>query len=113
MKREARLYLQDIIDSITKIQKYTANMTYEEFEEREMVIDAVIRNLEIIGEATAQLPFDIKEMYPDTPWYQMKGMRNIIAHEYFGVRLATIWETICVDLPKVLPQIKTILSELE
>lgn len=113
MIRENRLYLQDIVDSIAKIQRYTKNMTFIEFEKNDMVIDAVIRNFEIIGEASAQLQNDIKAMYPTCPWYQMKGMRNIVAHEYFGVRLATIWETICVDLPKVLPQIQNIIAELD
>jgi uncharacterized protein with HEPN domain len=78
-----------------------------------MVVDAVVRNLEVIGEASSQIPDDLKDMYPEVPWYQMKGLRNIIAHEYFGVRLITIWETSQKDLPKLTLLIEKLLSELK
>jgi uncharacterized protein with HEPN domain len=111
MTRDARLYLQDIVDSINKIQKYTDNMTLEEFELNDMAVDAVARNFEIIGEAATRVTDDIKEMYPDVPWFKMKGMRNIMAHEYFSVDLDIVWDTARKALPFVAEQIKKIIDE--
>lgn len=111
MTRDARLYLQDIVDSINKIQKYTDNMTLEEFELNDMAVDAVARNFEIIGEAATRVTDDIKEMYPDVPWFKMKGMRNIMAHEYFSVDLDIVWDTARKALPSVAEQIKKIIDE--
>jgi uncharacterized protein with HEPN domain len=111
MMRDARLYLQDIVDSIEKIQKYTDNMTSGEFEVNDMVVDAVARNFEIIGEAAAHVSDYIKEMYPDVPWYKMRGMRNIMVHEYFGVDLDIVWDTARKSLPLVAEKIKKIIIE--
>lgn len=65
----------------------------------EKTVDAVIRNLEVIGEASSHLPIEIQEQYPDVPWSMMKGIRNILAHEYFGVDLEIVWKTVQDDLP--------------
>ena len=111
MTRDARLYLQDIVDSIEKIIKYTDNLTPEEFGINDMVIDAVVRNFEIIGEAVTHVPDDIKEKYPDVPWYKMKGMRNIMAHEYFSVDQDIVWDTARKALPSVAKQIKGIIND--
>lgn len=113
MKRDSRLYLQDIIDSINSIYEYTKDMDLDAFKNDRKTQDAVVRNIEIIGEAAAQIPDNIKDLYPDIPWHKMKGMRNIIAHEYFGVRLTTIWETTQVDLPNIFPIIQKMISGLE
>jgi len=112
MKRDPRLYLEDIRESVIKIKRYTQGLSFEEFRNSEMVVDAVIRNFEIIGEAASQTPDSIKEKHSDVPWYKMKGLRNVIAHEYFGVRLITIWETIQNDLPTLESQIEKTLAEL-
>ncbi len=77
-----------------------------------MVIDAVARNFEIIGEASSHVPENIQDQYPQLPWFKMKAMRNIIAHEYFRIDLSIMWETAQVDLPKLLSPIQKILSEL-
>jgi len=111
LTRDDRLYLQDIVDSIEKVKKYTDNLTLEEFEINDMVIDAVVRNFEIIGEAVSHVPDSIKEMYPDVPWYKMKGMRNIIAHEYFSVDQDIVWDTARKALPFVAEQIKKIIDD--
>ncbi len=113
MTRTPRLYLSDILESIIKIQQYTTNLTLEQFKETSMVRDAVARNFEIIGEATAHVPGAIQDQYPQVPWYKMKAMRNIMAHEYFRVDIGIVWETAKVDLPKVLPQIQAVLTELD
>lgn len=110
--RDARLYLQDILDSIDNIREYITDMDFETFTQDRKTQDAAARNLEIIGEAASQLQEDIKDKHLEIPWYLMKGLRNVLAHEYFGVRLVTIWETICGDLPKVQPLIQKLISEL-
>lgn len=112
MTRDPRLYLEDIRESVAKIQRYTEGFSFEKFQSSEMVIDAVVRNFEIIGEAASQTPSSIKARYPEVPWHKMKGLRNIISHEYFGVRVITIWETVQKDLPILKQQIEKILAGL-
>ncbi|MEN6351033.1 MAG: DUF86 domain-containing protein [Syntrophomonas sp.] len=112
MTRTPRLYISDILESIEKIQRYTKNLTFEEFMKSPMVIDAVARNFEIIGEASSHVHENIQDQYPQLPWFKMKAMRNIVAHEYFRIDLSIMWETAQVDLPELLSPIQKILSEL-
>lgn len=107
-KREPELYLQDILDSIIKIENFVKNLSYEKFAENEMVQDAVIRNIEIIGEAVKNLPDETKKSYPDIPWNKIVDMRNKIIHEYFGVDTEILWKTITDDLPKLKQQVEAI-----
>jgi len=86
-------------------------MTFDQFEEDDKTIDSVLRNLEIIGEASRHIPRAIKEKYPDLPWMEMYTMRNIVIHEYHGVNLKIIWQTVTEDLPPLIPQLKEILEE--
>jgi uncharacterized protein with HEPN domain len=109
MTRDIRLYLQDIVDSIEKIQRYTENLTFAEFELNDMVIDAVVRNFEVIGEAAGHVPDEFHTRYPEIPWYKMKAMRNIMAHEYFRVDLEIIWRTACESLPPLVEKIKSVI----
>lgn len=109
--RDARLYLQDILDAVNNIKEYTVDMDFEAFKRDRKTQDAVARNLGVIGEAANRLPESIREKHRDIPWQEIKGMRNILAHEYFGVKLETIWETICSDLPKLLSQIQKAFSD--
>ena len=111
MNRDFKAFLQDIINSIDKIEKYTNKVEFEEFENNPLIVDAVTRNLEIIGEATKQIPIDIKEKYPEIPWKEMAGMRDNIIHGYFDIVYSILWETIRNDLPPVKPQIEKILKE--
>lgn len=89
-EREWMLRIQDILDCIEKITEYTRSMTYEQFQKDDKTIDAVIRNLEVIGEAAGHIPLILQEKYPDIGWFEMRGMRNIMAHEYFGVSVAIV-----------------------
>src|SRR5450756_823546 len=93
-RRNWRIRLQDILECISKIQTYTNGMTLEQFEKDSLRVDAVIRNFEIIGEAASQIPTEIQRKYPDLAWFEMRGMRNLMVHEYFGVSLPIIWHTI-------------------
>ena len=94
MPRVYKLYLDDIISSIEKIQRYTRNMDYNTFIQDDLTIDAVIRNLEIIGEATKQIPNTILELKPEMEWRKIAGIRDILVHGYFGVDIDIIWDII-------------------
>ena len=111
MKRDSLLYLNDILESIDHIQQYINNLTFEEFTKSNMVIDAVIRNFEIIGEASAHVPDDIQSSHPEIPWLEAKAMRNIMAHEYFRVDLKIVWKTAKESLPVLQGQIGKIIAE--
>ncbi len=97
-ERNWRMRVEDILACIGKIKEYTRGMTYEQFSADGKTVDAVIRNLEIIGEAAGYIPLEIQEKYPELAWLEMRGMRNIMAHEYFGVSLPIIWRAIEQDL---------------
>ncbi len=82
--RNWKFRIEDILESLDLISDYTRNIDYKTWKRDRKTIDAVIRNLEIIGEAATHIPEDIQDQYPDVPWYNMKGMRNVLIHEYFG-----------------------------
>lgn len=105
-KREPKLYLQDIIISITSIEDYIKGLSFEEFSHDKKTVDAVVRNLEIIGEAARNVPKDVRDKYPDIPWERMISMRNKVLHEYFGVDIEILWQTINEDLLPLEEQIK-------
>jgi uncharacterized protein with HEPN domain len=102
--------IRDILSSITKIQEYTKGLDYKGFQDDTKTVDAVIRNLEIIGEAARHVPEDIATKYPEIPWKDMRDMRNLLSHEYFGVNAQILWETIQTDLPPLLHQLKALLQ---
>ena len=97
--RNWQFRIDDIIEAIDKIERYINGLDFSSWLNDEKTVDAVIRNLEIIGEASSHLPPEVTEQYVDVPWKMMKGIRNILAHEYFGVDLEIIWKTIKEDLP--------------
>lgn len=109
--RNWKFRLEDITESLELIFEYVRDIDSDSWESDRKTIDAVIRNIEIIGEAATSMPEDIKEQYPDIPWHQMIGMRNILIHEYFGVDIDVLWRTIQVDLPILLTKVRKILEE--
>lgn len=98
MSRSLRFYLIDIIRSIDKIQQYTVGMTYSDLLEDDKTLDAVTHNLQIIGEATKQIPETIRQKYPDIPWRQIAGLSDIIAHTYLMVNPEIVWNIINTEL---------------
>ncbi|OIP90890.1 MAG: hypothetical protein AUK24_03695 [Syntrophaceae bacterium CG2_30_49_12] len=94
MPRDPRLYLDDILEAITQIREYTALTDYEAFAQDRKTQDAVVRNLEIIGEAAGRLPESIKVGATDIEWRKIVGLRNILVHEYFGISLPVIWDVV-------------------
>jgi uncharacterized protein with HEPN domain len=91
-KREPTLLVEDIIDSANKILEYTHTLSFEEFINDSKTIDAVIRNFEIIGEAANRLPDDFKAKYSNIEWHRIRGFRNRIVHDYFGIDYSIVWE---------------------
>lgn len=111
-KREFILYLEDMHLSMDRIEEYIGNINFETFKTNQLVIDAVIRNLEIIGEAAKNVPEIIKTKYPEVPWDKMYGLRNLITHEYFGVDYEMIWQIAKNNLPENKIDIEKILKHI-
>lgn len=111
MKKGIRVYLEDILESIAKIEEYTTQGNFEQFEKNTEQQDAVIRRLEIIGEAVKNLPPEVKEKYPDIPWRQIAGMRDVLIHEYAGVSLKRIWKVIIDDISPLKNTIEEMLKD--
>ena len=105
MKKDDLIYVDHILDSIKKIEKYTDNLTIHVFVENELIQDGVIRNFEIIGEATKHLSKDFRNNYSDIPWKQIAGMRDILIHDYLGIDIYAVWETIESNLPRLKKQL--------
>lgn len=109
-KREPDLLVEDIIDSGNKIIDYTNDLSFENFTNDGKTIDAVIRNFEIIGEAANRLPDDFKENHPEIDWHRIRGFRNRIVHDYFGIDYAIVWEIKKTFLPALIIKLKSLLS---
>jgi uncharacterized protein with HEPN domain len=105
--------LQHIFDSIEKVEYLVRILhTEDNFEKKWIEQDAIIRNLEIIGEASINISDDLKQKYPDVSWKEMRGMRNFVTHQYFGVELNDIWSTVINDIPLLKKQIQKIIEEI-
>jgi len=112
-KRSMELLVEDIWESIEKIERYTKGMTRESFQNDEKTTDAVVRNLEIIGEAAGRLPEDFVNRNSEIEWAKIVGLRNRIVHEYFGVDLQIIWQILKKDLPAFKISLQNIRSALD
>jgi uncharacterized protein with HEPN domain len=105
--------LEHIRDCIAKVEYLAGRLhNYDNFEKQWIEQDAVIRNLEIIGEASKNVSNELKEQYPDVSWKEMRGMRNFVTHQYFGVELRDIWDTVVNDIPVLKKQIQDIITDL-
>jgi uncharacterized protein with HEPN domain len=112
MKRDPLLLIDDILESITLIQQYTESATKKAFLSDRQMQDAVIRRLEIIGEAVKNIPVTLKRRHISIPWKQIAGMRDMICHEYFGVRMDRVWKVVRKDLPALNIRLQEIRDEI-
>lgn len=110
-KREWKLFIEDILESIQLIKNYVENMGFDDFKNDRKTIDAVVRNFEIIGEASRFVPDEIKEKYENADWKGIVGLRNRIAHEYFDISLSIVWHIVMKELPTLEDQMKEILEQ--
>lgn len=111
MSRDELLYLADIVECCEKVLKFTKGMAYKDFVHDDLHFDAVLRNLEIIGEAVKHVPEEIRKAYPHIAWRKIAGFRDIVAHNYFGVSDEIVWDIVENIIPALLDQMKTILGE--
>ncbi len=109
-RRDFTDYVNDIITSFEEIAEFTDNMTFAEFSQDKKTINAVIRSLEVLGEAARKIPEEMRNKIPDVPWDKMTGMRNKLIHEYFGVDLEIVWTVIKDELPPLKPHFKKLFS---
>ena len=109
--RDWRFRVRDILDAVRAIERYTEGMTFEEFAADARTIDAVVRNLMTIGESTRWIPEPIKDAHREVPWRTLRGVRNVVVHEYFGVDSEILWESVRSDLPPLAPKLEAILQD--
>lgn len=107
--KDPKIFLADILESIKRIEQYVNGKTKKEFLDNYEKQDAIIKRLEIIGEAVKNIPSEIKKKYPKIPWKDIAGMRDILVHEYFGVVMDRVWDTAKKDIPNLKKQIKKLL----
>ncbi len=113
MKRTYKDYIVDILTSIQEIEEFIGGMDFGEFVKDRKTINAVIRSLEVMGEAAKKIPFQIRNKYPDIPWKYIAGMRDKLIHEYHGVDLEIVWEVIKKEIPPLKPKFEKISKELK
>jgi uncharacterized protein with HEPN domain len=113
MKREYLDYLRDIQQALEKVESFTAGLDFEGFAKDDKTTFAVIRALEIIGEAARKIPKAVRSRYPEVPWQDMTGMRDKLIHDYFGVDLRVVWKTLQIDLPPLKPSLEHIIQQEE
>lgn len=111
--REYKDYFQDIIESISDIEIFIKNMSFENFVKDKKTINAVIRSIEVIGEASKKIPDTIRRKNPSMPWKKMTGMRDKLIHEYFGIDFEVLWKTVKEDIPSLNSLVQDMLISLE
>ncbi|MCZ7358265.1 MAG: DUF86 domain-containing protein [Candidatus Methanoperedens sp.] len=110
MKKDDIVYLRHILDAISRIEEYTIDLDYDDFMDNNLVQDGVVRQIEIVGEATKRVSTEMREKYPDIPWRKMAGMRDKLVHDYLGVDLDAVWDTVRKDIPELKKEIKILVG---
>ena len=104
-------FLQDMRRFCIKVIRYTDGLTAEQFERQELIYDAVLRNLELLGEAAKQIPDSVRDRYPQVPWRRIAGLRDVLAHAYFGLEGETIWLVVNASIPALALQLDEVAME--
>jgi uncharacterized protein with HEPN domain len=112
-RRDYRDYLQDILESVDDVESFIRGMSFEEFKRDRKTISAVVRSIEVIGEAAKRIPRSLKAKYKGVPWREMAGMRDKLIHEYFGVDVEILWKTAKDDIPPLKRVVQNMLESLE
>lgn len=112
MKKDDSVYLEHMLIYMTKLEKFIAEKEYSDFMKDEFVQNNVIRLLEVIGEASIKVSYDIKKKYKEVPWAKIKGMRNILIHDYGSIRIEVVWNTALLAIPELKEQIKRIIQDI-
>ena len=113
MKRDYKLFIKDLLECINKIEDFVGEMSFDEFMKDEKTKSAVVREIEVMGEAVKNVPSSIRERYKDIPWNQMAKTRDKIIHFYFGVDYEIVWRVIKERLPEIKPSLEKMLKEME
>ncbi|MCH8879246.1 MAG: DUF86 domain-containing protein [Planctomycetes bacterium] len=106
MSRDYKVYLEDILEAIGKIRTYTADMSMDSFSADNKTLDAVLRNLEVIGEAAKCIPDEVRSQHEQVEWKKIAGLRDILIHQYFGIDSEIIWDVVRNKLPELERQIR-------
>lgn len=112
MKREHSFFVKDILTAIKSIEEFTDGITYKKFLQDKKTSDAVIRNIEIIGEAVKNIPLSVRKDNPNVPWREIARMRDKIVHHYFEIDLEKVWKVVREDIPAIKPSIKQVYENL-
>ncbi len=111
--RDVRDYLRDILNAVDEVETFVKDMSFEDFAKDRKTVNAVVRSIEVIGEASKHIPVSLRETYPVLPWKEMSGMRDKLIHGYFGIDLETIWKATREDIPSLKNTVQRMLKEQE
>jgi len=113
MQREPRVFLEDILSASVKVKKFTKGFSYDDFIDNDLIADAVIKNILVIGEATINIPVEIRNMNPQVEWRKMAGMRDMMIHGYFSINYRIVWDVVQNKIPILRQQVEELLKEFD